>query len=157
MIQGKIHVKPLSINKYYKPIKVRGHIEITISEAGKAYKNEVKLKISPKLTRLEPSGKYFAGLNFGFSNSAADSDNAVKPFQDAMVEAYNNKFGKSLNDKQIYFTIPQKVVVPEGQEFVEFFLVPLNLYSDLMGRIAEKMEDDPTFELFFKYLMPQGL
>jgi len=157
MIQARIHVKPLSINAYFTTVIRSGKVLITISDRGKSYKDEVRFKVLPKLSRLEYSKKYFAGFVFGFSNAASDADNAVKPFQDAMIDAYNSKFGASLNDKQIYFPIAQKVVVKKGEEFIDFFIAPLELYAEMMQKISEKMENDDAFELFYKYITPQSL
>lgn len=157
MIKGRISIKPLSINRYYVPLIVGRHVEIKVSLQGKAYKKECSFKLLPKLSKLEKAEKYFVGYIFGFSNAASDADNAVKPFQDALVDAYNAKFGKSLNDKQFYFPISQKVKVPIGQEFIEFFVAPLTLYADMMRTVSEKMENDNAFELFFKYITPQSL
>jgi Holliday junction resolvase RusA-like endonuclease len=157
MIKARINIKPPSINAYFTTVIRSGKVLITISDRGKSYKDEVRFKVLPKLSRLEYSKKYFAGFVFGFSNAASDADNAVKPFQDAMIDAYNSKFGASLNDKQIYFPIAQKVVVKKGEEFIDFFIAPLELYAEMMQKISEKMENDDAFELFYKYITPQSL
>lgn len=55
---------------------------------------------------------------FGFSNTASDIDNPVKPITDILQHTYN------FNDKSIYQMLLTKKIVPKGQEFIQFTILP---------------------------------
>ena len=56
----------------------------------------------------------FIVLKWGFSNSASDIDNPIKPFLDVLQEKY--KF----NDKWIYFMLIMKEMVKKGEDYIEY-------------------------------------
>ena len=102
----KIDIKPLSVNVAWQGRRFR-------SKAYKAYQQEVALKLR-KITLPEPP--YTLLLEFGVSNKAADYD---KPFQDCLQAFYG------FNDSQIYEGVQRKVIVPKGEEYVKFSILPL--------------------------------
>jgi hypothetical protein len=55
---------------------------------------------------------------FGVSSKNADCDNCIKALQDSLCE----NFG--FNDRNIYRWETEKRIVPKGQEFAEFEIVP---------------------------------
>ena len=66
-----------------------------------------------------PEPPYTLLLEFGVSNKAADYDNPIKPFQDCLQAFYG------FNDSQIYEGVQRKVIVPKGEEYIKFSILPL--------------------------------
>lgn len=56
----------------------------------------------------------FTVLRWGFSNSASDIDNPVKPFLDTLQSKY--KF----NDKWVHMMIILKEMVKKGDDYIEY-------------------------------------
>jgi len=63
-----------------------------------------------------PNGKLSVKYCFGVSSKAADGDNLIKSFQDALCERYG------FDDRRIYEWQVKKIDVPKGKEFIEFEL-----------------------------------
>lgn len=100
----KIDIKPLSVNKVWQGRRFKT----------KEYKM-YELVILNKLPNIEiPPGKLRLNLEFGFSNSASDIDNGVKPFLDILQKKYR------FNDSRIYEMNVKKTIVKKGQEFIKF-------------------------------------
>jgi hypothetical protein len=100
----KINIKPLSVNDVWQGKRFKTP----------AYKNYEKLLLLtlPKIKIPEPP--YVIYFEFGFSNSASDWDNPVKPFQDILSKKYR------FNDKLIKRAIVDTVLVKKGHEYVKF-------------------------------------
>ena len=105
----KINIKPLSVNECFQ---------------GRRFKN-IKYKKYEKelifmLPKLQiPAGKLEITIIFGFSSSASDWDNPIKPFQDILQKRYG------FNDSRVYKATVIKEIVKKGQEFIEFDIKPL--------------------------------
>ena len=104
-----IQLKPMSVNKSYKGRRFKTDEYLVY---------EIKVKRRLKNMVLPYSKKYKITLNFGFSNSAADWDNPIKPFQDILQKKY------SFNDKLIFKADVEKWIVKKGEEFIEFKIEP---------------------------------
>mgnify|MGYP003664311728 FL=1 len=100
----RINIKPLSVNECFQ---------------GRRFKN-IKYKKYEKelifmLPKLQiPDGKLEITIIFGFSSSASDWDNPIKPFQDILQKRYG------FNDSRVYKATVIKEIVKKGQEFIEF-------------------------------------
>lgn len=72
-----------------------------------------------------PDGDFCVACRWGLSSSAADFDNPIKPFIDALQIKYG------FNDKHIKQGLIEKVHVKRGQEFIEWFIYqePINFDS----------------------------
>lgn len=103
----RIAIKPLSVNDAYC-----GRRFATKELA--AFKEELGWLLPRKLE--VPDGPLSARYVFGVSSIAADGDNLIKAFQDALAERYG------FNDRRIYHWDVTKVDVSRGHEFVEFEL-----------------------------------
>lgn len=112
MIMNKIEIKPMSVNER-STVSPKGRIVKT-----QAFKNycDGLFYILPKIPQARFSGNLKLTACFGLSNPAADLDNCVKPFQDALQLKY--KF----NDSQIYKLDLEKVLVPKGKEYIAFMI-----------------------------------
>jgi Holliday junction resolvase RusA-like endonuclease len=104
-----IKLKPLSINDAYRGRRFK-------SMDYKQYAKDLPFLL-PKLE--VPEGKLQLHLEFGFSNQASDTDNCIKPFLDLLQECYG------FNDKRVFRIIAEKEIVPKGNEYIKFILVPL--------------------------------
>ena len=106
----RINIKPMSVNEAWK-----GRRFDTLKY--KKYRNDV-LFLLPRFTLPEPP--YRLGIVVGYSNAASDIDNVVKPFTDILQKKYN------FDDKLIYKLEVEKVIVPKGKEFIDFFIETYN-------------------------------
>ena len=100
----RINIKPLSVNQVWQGRRFKTPIY-------KKYENEL-LFMLPKLEI--PEGKLQLTIIFGFSSSASDWDNPIKPFQDILQKRYG------FNDSRVYKATIIKEIVKKGQEFIEF-------------------------------------
>lgn len=75
------------------------------------------LKLKPMYV---PEGKLMLTVTFGLSSRNSDWDNPIKAFQDVISKKYG------FNDRRIYKGIIEKVIVPKGQEFIEFEITAIN-------------------------------
>jgi len=101
----KIDIKPLSVNEAWRGKRFK-------TDAYNKYQRALLLLL-PKVYEL-PSPPYELHLEFGFSSSASDWDNPIKPFQDVLATKY--KF----NDKLIKKGIVTVNQVKKGFEYVKF-------------------------------------
>lgn len=101
-----LKIKPLSVNEAWKGRRFK-------TDKYKAYRKEVLLML-PKLTL--PEGPLYIYLEWGFSNSACDFDNPIKPFVDILQEKYG------FNDNRIIESHIKKTKVKKGAEYILFNL-----------------------------------
>ncbi len=106
----KIVIKPLSVNEAWCGRKFK-------TPEYKAYEREVLFRLKPMQI---PEGKLFIHYIVGYSNSQADIDNFVKPFQDILQKKYG------FNDSRIYRLSIEKQIVKKGSEFIEFEIKQFN-------------------------------
>ena len=104
LINMRVNIKPLSVNQVWQGRRFKTPIY-------KKYENEL-LFILPKMKI--PEGKLELTIVFGFSSSASDWDNPIKPFQDILQKRY------SFNDSRVYKATIIKEIVKKGEEFIEF-------------------------------------
>ena len=100
----RLDIKPLSVNEAWKGRRFR-------SDKYKSYQKHMALVLRP----LDiPDGDIQLDVTFGFSNSASDIDNPLKPFIDCLQKKYgfNDKMIKRLN------VVSEKV--KKGDEFIDF-------------------------------------
>jgi Holliday junction resolvase RusA-like endonuclease len=100
----KIQIKPLSVNQAWQ---------------GRRFKTPLYKKYEKDLILLLPKDNYSNKklrimVEFGFSNSASDIDNPLKPFLDILQKKYK------INDKQIYQLSVKKTITKKGNEFINF-------------------------------------
>lgn len=107
LFSDRVEVKPLSVNQAWQGKRFK-------TKEYQNYEKEVLLKLHPHTFTV----KHPIELNLfvGFSNTASDADNVVKPFVDILQKKY------SFNDKYIYRLVVEKVMVQKGAEFIEFFI-----------------------------------
>ncbi len=112
---NRIEIKPMSVNA--RSTVASGRIVKT--KAFKKYCSDLHYLLPrlPKARFKDTTLKLTARM--GISSDRADLDNTVKPFQDALQLRYE------FNDSQIYKLDLEKVLVPEGEEFIEFMLEPI--------------------------------
>lgn len=111
-------IKPLSVNEAWKGKRYK-------TDKYKQFERDVLILLKP----LEiPQGPLKLTLNFGFSTTACDADNPVKPFIDCLQKKYN------FNDNRVYSYLINKRIVKKGQEYIRFKI--------------EKIDDDYSFESY---------
>jgi Holliday junction resolvase RusA-like endonuclease len=107
---AEIKIKPLSVNKVWQGRRFK-------TQEYTRYESDV-LVLLPELTI--PEGNLFILLEFGFSNSASDWDNPIKPFVDILQLKYQ------FNDSRIYKAEVVKTKVKKGNEFIRFEIKELD-------------------------------
>ncbi len=107
---AEIKIKPLSVNKVWQGRRFK-------TQEYKRYESDVLLLL-PELSI--PDGNLFILLEFGFSNSASDWDNPIKPFVDILQLKYQ------FNDSRIYRAEVIKTKVKKGDEFIRFDIKELD-------------------------------
>jgi len=105
----RIDIKPLSVNKAWQGKRYK-------TKDYKTYEKAV-YHLLPILTI--PEGPLSIYLEFGFSNSQADWDNPIKPFQDIL------QFKYAFNDSRIHEAHVKKVKVKKGCEYISFSIQEL--------------------------------
>jgi Holliday junction resolvase RusA-like endonuclease len=100
----RIDIKPLSVNQVWQGKRFKTPIY-------KSYEKQLLLML-PKLNI--PEGKLEINIIFGFSSSASDWDNPIKPFQDILQKRYG------FNDSRVYKATVTKQIVKKGKEFIDF-------------------------------------
>lgn len=100
----KLNIKPLSVNEVWQGKRYKTP----------AYKNYEKIVLLTLPKIKIPNPPYVIYFEFGFSNSASDWDNPVKPFQDILSKKYN------FNDKLIKKAIVCTTTVKKGHEYIKF-------------------------------------
>ena len=100
----RIDIKPLSVNEAWQGKRFK-------TNKYKDYEKLLLLKLKPLTI---PDGDLEVRYTFGFSNRSSDIDNPIKAFQDILQKKYG------FNDSKIYRLVVNKVIVPKGEEFIEF-------------------------------------
>tara|TARA_R100000655_G_scaffold105020_1_gene152832 strand:+ start:1065 stop:1421 length:357 start_codon:yes stop_codon:yes gene_type:complete len=103
----KINIKPLSINKAWKGRRYK-------TDKYKAYEKELLYLLPNKKQIGNLEGPLKIDIEFGFSSSASDFDNPIKPLIDILQKKYH------FNDNQIYEANIKKVIVDKGDEYLMF-------------------------------------
>ena len=111
LLADRIAYKPLSVNKAWQGKRFK-------SKDYQVYEKDMLMLLNKRVPdfKKQPLEVY---LKFGFSNSASDIDNCVKPFLDILQKKYG------FNDSQVLRMILEKQLVPKGDEFVEFRIMKL--------------------------------
>lgn len=105
----RIEIKPLSVNDAWKGRRYK-------TDEYKQYQNTL-LWLLPKIKLPPPP--YELHFKFGFSSSASDWDNPIKPTQDILSKRYG------FNDKLIRKAVVETEIVPKGKEYIEFEFLTL--------------------------------
>lgn len=100
----RVNVKPMSVNDAWKGRRFK-------SDNYKEYE-AIVLRMLPEIELPRPP--YIIHFKFGFSSTASDWDNCIKPTQDVIAKKY--KF----NDKHIRKGIVETEIVKKGNEYFEF-------------------------------------
>ena len=101
----KINIKPLSVNQCWQGKRFK-------TPKYKSYEYNLIMLLDNNLKI--PKGLLHLVVKFGLSNKLNDIDNGLKPFIDILQKKYG------FNDRDIYKLEVEKVIVPKGQEFIEF-------------------------------------
>lgn len=104
----KINIKPISVNTVWAGKRYK-------TPAYKKYEAVVLMMLPNKIELPKPP--YQINFKFGFSSSASDWDNPIKPNQDIIAKKY--KF----NDKLIKRAVVEIDMVKKGSEYFEFQLI----------------------------------
>ena len=104
MTSHTIKIKPLSVNQAWKGRRFK-------TQAYKDYEQELYYML-PNLSI--PKDEISLQIAWGFSNSASDIDNPIKPFLDVLQHKYN------FNDRMIYELILKKQLVTKTNDFINF-------------------------------------
>lgn len=120
----RVDRKPLSVNDAYlgkkRPTNAFNVYRINLGEE------------LPDLLEI-PKGQIFLYCRWGFSTRSCDVDNPAKPF----IDNLSLKYG--FNDNKIYRLVQDKVIVPKGEEFIEFGLWPM---EDIRVEIVNLATDE---------------
>jgi len=100
----RVEIKPMSVNDAWKGRRFR-------TDEYRQYQRDL-LWLLPKIKLPPPP--YELHFKFGFSSSASDWDNPIKPTQDILSKKYG------FNDKLIRKAIVETEMVPKGKEYIEF-------------------------------------
>ena len=104
MDKVELKIKPLSVNQAWQGKRFK-------TKQYKQYERDLLLM----LPAFEvPEGDLAIYLEFGFSNSASDWDNPIKPFQDVLQKKYG------FNDSRIVEAYVKKTKVKKGAEFIRW-------------------------------------
>lgn len=106
----RINIKPLSVNEVWQGKRFK-------TNKYKDYQKQVSLLL-PKIDLPPPP--YEIHFTFGFSSSASDWDNPIKPTQDVLAAYY--KF----NDKLIKKGVVTTEKVKKGAEYFNFEILTFN-------------------------------
>mgnify|MGYP003404518404 CR=1 FL=1 len=102
---NRVYIKPLSVNDAWKGRRKRSD----------EYNEYEQMLMDSQLPDIElPEPPYCIHFKFGFSSSASDWDNPIKPLQDILAKRYG------FNDKLIKRGIVDVEDVKKGYEFIEF-------------------------------------
>lgn len=104
---NQIQIKPLSINKAWQGRRFK-------TPEYKQWREQVNWLLKPYDV---PDGDLCLFLEFGVSNMGSDTDNMIKPFQDALQEKYG------FNDSRIVSLQAKKTKVAKGSEYIKWSLL----------------------------------
>lgn len=100
-----VPIKPLSVNQAWQGKRFRSKFYDTFERGC--------MLLLPKKVKI-PDGLLTVCYEFGMSNSKADIDNPIKPFQDVLQKKYG------FNDARIMELIVRKKIVKKGDEYIKF-------------------------------------
>jgi Holliday junction resolvase RusA-like endonuclease len=106
----KLEVKPLSVNQCWQGRRFK-------TEKYKVYEKLLLHKLPP--TKIPKEGKLFVKYEWGFSSSASDVDNPIKPIQDILQKKYD------FNDNRIWKLEVEKTKVKKGEEYIKIDITEL--------------------------------
>lgn len=104
---NRIPIKPLSVNRAWKGKRFK--------TAEYNFYEQQLLLLLPRNFKV-PAGNLEVEIEMGFSNSASDIDNPIKPFIDILQKAYE------FNDKLIQQLKIKKRKVNKGEEYISFYI-----------------------------------
>jgi Holliday junction resolvase RusA-like endonuclease len=104
-----INIKPMSVNRCWQGRRFK-------TPQYKQYEKDMFFLL-PKITIPDPPFNVY--YEFGFSSSASDLDNPIKPLQDILQKRYG------FNDKLIHEMLVKRVKVKKGKEYIKFELSTL--------------------------------
>jgi len=99
-----IEIKPLSVNQVWAGKRFK-------TPKYKQYERDM-LMLLPN--RHLPEPPYEVYYEFGFSSTASDLDNCIKPMQDILQKRYG------FDDKHIHQMLVRKFKVKKGDEYLKF-------------------------------------
>lgn len=108
LFTDRVEIKPLSVNKVWQGRRFKT----------KDYK-KYEVEVINKLTECDLSDlkkPIELSMMVGLSNMNSDVDNIVKPFVDILQKKYG------FNDRYIFRLIVEKILVPKGEEYIEFYI-----------------------------------
>lgn len=111
-----INIKPLSVNQAYVTTKKGRRIK---TEDYCAFEKEFLVKIKPFDMPHER-----VRLNLLFGIYKGDNDNLVKATQDVLFKKLD------LDDKIVFHTSVEKVIVPRGMQFIQFEFLKYDMSND---------------------------
>jgi len=103
-----VNIKPLSVNDAWQGRRFK-------TPKYKQYEQDLRLLLRPYSI---PEGELKLMMQIGFSNRASDIDNPLKPFVDVLQKKYE------FNDNRIYELHIKKIIVPRGDEFLNWGFEP---------------------------------
>ena len=110
MIEFKLNLKPLSVNKAWQGTRYKTPIY-------KTYEQDVLLMMPSK--KIVTDQMLRVDFFFGFSNQASDLDNPVKLLMDIAQKKYG------FNDKNVFEMNVRKCLVKKGKEFIQMGIYPM--------------------------------
>lgn len=105
----RLDIKPMSVNEAWQGKRYR-------TKQYDAYIEHVCLLLKPMDI---PEGPLFFRMVAGQSSNGCDFDNPIKPFVDCLQKYYG------FNDNRIMRSQIDKVIVPKGEEYIEFSIEAL--------------------------------
>lgn len=103
----RLEIKPLSVNDAWQGKRYK-------TQKYKKYERDTLLVLPKSLDGVDLSSALHLDICFGFSSSASDIDNPLKPFIDILQKKYG------FDDKKIFRLSISKTKVKKGSEFIEF-------------------------------------
>lgn len=80
----------------------------------KQYEVDLMKELPDTIPLPESGTPLLVAIRWGFSSSASDIDNPIKPFQDILQKKYG------FNDRDIFKLIVTKSKVDKGDDYIEF-------------------------------------
>lgn len=108
----KVNIKPLSVNDAWQGRRRK-------TKEYRQYEEDLMLILPNVKIELDKKKRYQIILRWGFSSSASDWDNPIKPTQDCIAKRYG------FNDKLIHKGVVEKELVKKGKEYFEFNIIEL--------------------------------
>lgn len=107
----ELKIKPLSVNQAWQGKRFK-------TEEYKKYENDMLLMLPKK--KIDNTKMLQLNIIVMYSSVLSDIDNFLKPFLDILQKKY------SINDKNIYRLVIDKVIVKKNEEGIRFEINYLN-------------------------------